>query len=350
MSQSLADFAVLRCPNGPYIFCFKCTTITIALYKHVTGKPHNITNGRLSELLSTRPDLQAIVDASAIARRGASLPEALPDDVPPMAGLPVISGYECLVCPRASPHRSLSQSLDPMKRHIRQRHNMQYLEKLQGVHFRHVFIQTWFPQVRSGNGINWRVDFSRPQHPIYQQPVLDDSIKAHDAKYHTRLQQFFELGTMPLKAQGENARDSDSNSDSEGIPLPQHPLSEVQLTGTKLKDDKNDFIDQSGWRRAFKHLPYVQAMRQMTKQPTYKVPRRFTLRDVADKKGILSQDYSKDDDDPPYECINSLTPRQEAILQLILRAFKSEVMKRCKATLYTTHFNLRTWLVSYFPN
>jgi hypothetical protein len=41
-----------------------------------------------------------------------------------------------------------------MKQHIRQQHNMQYLEKLQGVHFRHILIQTWFPQVRGGNGIS----------------------------------------------------------------------------------------------------------------------------------------------------------------------------------------------------
>lgn len=156
-AQDLSDFAVLHCPNGPRIFCFKCTTITItaALHKHVTGRPHNITKGRLVELLSTRPDLQAIVQASTVAEHSrAPLPEALPDDVPPMAGLPVIASYECLVCPPASPHCSLSQSLEPMKQHLRQQHSMQYLEKLQGVHFRHVFTQTWFPQVRSSNGIN----------------------------------------------------------------------------------------------------------------------------------------------------------------------------------------------------
>lgn len=147
-ARDLSDMAVLNCPNGPFIFCLKCSTITTAPYKHLAGKPHNITRGRLSELLSTRPDLQAIVDASGKAKRKACTPEALPDDVLPMAGLPVVSGYECLVCPAASPHQSQSEDLDGMKKHIRQAHSLQYVPKFEGLHFRPIFTQSWFPKVR----------------------------------------------------------------------------------------------------------------------------------------------------------------------------------------------------------
>jgi hypothetical protein len=129
---------------------------------------------------------------------------------------------------------------------------MQYLEKLQGVHFRHILIQTWFPQVRGGNGISWRVDFSRPQHPIYQQPIFDDSIAAHNARYRTRLQQFFTLGTMPaakqlnhLKESTREPNNSDLDLDGDAISVPINPLLEAKLAGTQRKDDVDAFVQKT---------------------------------------------------------------------------------------------------------
>ena len=103
MSQDLSDFGVVRCPNGPFIFCFECKTVVGAMgpfFLHLRGKPHNIVKSKLVELLQARPDLNAIVEAS-IKANNHRLPEPWPDDVPPVANIQITQGYECLLCPSA---------------------------------------------------------------------------------------------------------------------------------------------------------------------------------------------------------------------------------------------------------
>ena len=124
-AKDLSNLVVIDCPNAPYIFCLRCCAIvsTMAqLHKHFKGRPHNITPGQLSKLLPARPDLQATIQG--FVQSGNHPPEALPDDVPPMAGLPVEYGFECLVCPPMRPHRSNSRSMEAIHKHIRQQHDM----------------------------------------------------------------------------------------------------------------------------------------------------------------------------------------------------------------------------------
>jgi hypothetical protein len=49
-----------------------------------------------------------------------------------------------------------------------------------------------------------------------------------------------------------------------GILVPENPLCKVQLNGTQIKDDYNEFVELASWRRSFKKPPYVKAMRIMT--------------------------------------------------------------------------------------
>jgi hypothetical protein len=84
--QNLSNFGKAHCHNSPFIFCFKCGTIAGAmgpLHNHVQGKPHCIVKSKLLDLLSARPDLNAIVNI------GPRLPMAWPDDLRPVASLPV---------------------------------------------------------------------------------------------------------------------------------------------------------------------------------------------------------------------------------------------------------------------
>jgi Orsellinic acid/F9775 biosynthesis cluster protein D len=263
MPQDLSDFGVIHCPNGHFIWCFTCKTVVGALgpfFLHLRGKPHNIVKSKLKELLQARPDLNAIVEESAKANNS-RLPERWPDDVPPIADIKVTPGYECLLCPPAKPCRRRPEK--SIKDHLTDEHDMPWQTKVEGVHFQQILMQTWFPRMMGGMGIWWRVDFSKPRHELYQRPLFDESINAHNAQYRLRMHQFLLLGT-PSKEEAQlqsTAVDSlGGNAPSLGVPVPKDPLAEAQLTGTQLKDDRNAFVEAAGWRQAFKRLPYVEAM------------------------------------------------------------------------------------------
>jgi hypothetical protein len=139
-----------------------------------------------------------------------------------------------------------------MKTHLRQAHSLLYIPKVEGVHFRSIFIQAWFPHVKGSMGTSWRVDFSKPRHPIFQQPIFDESIAAHNAEYYTRLQQFFTLGTIPvakrrnpLKELTLEPNNSDSDLDRDAIHVPIDPLLEAKLIGTQRKDDVDAFVQKA---------------------------------------------------------------------------------------------------------
>lgn len=61
------------------------------------GRPRTVAPLTFQELLGAHPDLEAI--AEAFGKGQGRLPEALPDGVPPVAGLPVRYWYDCLRCP-----------------------------------------------------------------------------------------------------------------------------------------------------------------------------------------------------------------------------------------------------------
>jgi hypothetical protein len=149
MLKDLSFLLVLRCLNGLYTYCTICTQIVGGhgcLFRHITDK-HASTGEKKSvpELLKTRPDLDAIVKARRFV-----LPDAWPDDVPPIAGIQTTTAYECLLClPGAVVRRSNERT---MKKHLREDHSPK--EKVFGLHYQLCPIQSWYPHNPGGMGRN----------------------------------------------------------------------------------------------------------------------------------------------------------------------------------------------------
>jgi hypothetical protein len=139
------------------------------------------------ELLKTRPDLDVIAKARQFV-----LPNAWPDDVPPIAGIQTTTAYKCLLCPPGAVVRRSNER--NLKKHLREDHSPK--EKVFGLHSQPCPIQSWYLHNAGGMGRNWRVNISRATHPL-QFPVFDFNIKAYDAEYRRRMHQFLALGSLP---------------------------------------------------------------------------------------------------------------------------------------------------------
>jgi hypothetical protein len=108
-----------------------------------------------------------------------------------------------------------------------------------------------------------------------------------------------------------------------------NPHMERHLIGTKQKDDRNLYIEQTSWRKIFQRQLYWQALRQATY-----VPQREKSFSLTDPQAI------------EQELITiQFTIESEGTLALIL-GYQQQVFERYKATFYTTPYYLRTWLNS----
>jgi hypothetical protein len=121
MTITAIDFLLLvSAPNGSFIMCDRCRCVIppgkgaqgvrwhLSVYHSTCNQP-----GALNLLLQSRLELRMAIAASGI-------PAARPDDSPPLACLPVLDGYECLLYPPANPHRLTNQG--NMDRHLDKAH------------------------------------------------------------------------------------------------------------------------------------------------------------------------------------------------------------------------------------
>jgi hypothetical protein len=102
------------------------------------------------------------------------------------------------------------------------------------------------------------------------------------------------------------------------------PHIERHLVGTEQKDNRNPYIEQTGWRKIFRRRPYWQALRQATYVPQRE--KSFSLTDPQDiEQELVALQF---------------TTESEGALALIL-GYQQQVFERCKATFYTTPYSLR---------
>jgi len=330
MLSDLSAFSVLRTTNGCFAWCHDCNfAVRGSFITHLQRKHSTSDSPGLRKVLETRPDLEALLEA------GAKAPKPWPNGVRPIVGIPVEVGYQCLICQRLRP------SKPGTKRHLREEHgigvgNQEY--------YRTVDLQTWFPTTTGGFGACWIVDFNAPQLHELQLPAFYHSIPAHDAAYRDRLRRFlalapamvFDRPKKPLKKgpQSPTVPGPISGPIPSGIPVPNDVFGEPSLVGTHWKDGITRFHQKSKWPRTFRQLPYVEAMRTMTKQP---------LRVNSTNRDLTLLDPAWTAKEPALGRFSAL---DEARLHSIMTIFKEKVLFRCKETLSQTPLGACCWLRS----
>jgi Orsellinic acid/F9775 biosynthesis cluster protein D len=345
MLSDLSAFSVLRTINGCFAWCHDCNfAVRGSFITHLQRKHSTSDSPGLRKVLETRPDLEALLET------GAKAPKPWPNGVRPIAGIPVEVGYQCLICQRLRP------SKPGTKRHLREEHgigvgNQEY--------YRTVDLQTWFPTSTGGFGACWIVDYNVHKLHELQLPTFYDSIPAHDTAYRDRLRRFLALAPayrdrlrrflalapamvfdQPKKLlkkglQSPTVPGPISSPIPSGIPVPNDVLYEPSFVGTQQKDDSTRFLERSSWRPLFQQLPYVQAMRTMTKPP---------LRVNAAKADLVLLDPATEPG------LGRFLASDEAILNQVLELFKAKVLGRCKETVAQSLLGPRCWLQSPWPD
>jgi Orsellinic acid/F9775 biosynthesis cluster protein D len=323
MLPNLDAFSVLRTANGEFPWCHLCEHAVKGSFLFHLQRSHSTTDSpELRKLLETRPDLKVIVETQLKP----PMPAPWPNGVRPIAGIKVQPGYKCLICGH------LRSSKENMSRHIKHLHDIQGDKS---IYRQYTPMQTWFPNSNGGNGVWWTVNYEAPYLHEFQQPIFNDSIKAHNIEYRQRMKDFLSLAPRIELEKKKRKKEKDIQSTLPDS-IPNGLLFEPQLTSTHLKDDRNAFIEKTGWRRIFKKLPYVEAMRTLTMQPKPKAFQDIQLHDVANENNELLSGVS--------------TAIDEAILRVIVNQFQLNVIKRCRRTFRKTPLIFRVWLRSYWPD
>lgn len=295
MLSNLDFLDVVEAPNGPFVFCRPCTTI-VAANPHPTGQDYPLSSVKsllyrhlhkyhaapkassLPPLIAARPRL-----AEALHNSRHQMPLPLTDYSLPFPGLKIWDRLECKACSGPNPSRFSCE--DSMRKHLRAQHGKGEFR----ARFRIVPMQTWFPNHYGGMGIWWFVQVS---------------------KRERRMQ----LQTPPPSNQTQ--------------PIPDLHT-ERHLVGTQLKDDKNLYLEQTGWLETFRDRPYWRALRQATYIPQRSKPLQLT--DESDTNSELFDAY--------------FSTESEAILGVIVTQ-QQQLFRRCEATFHTTPYYLRQWVRS----